>query len=742
MFLAAVMFVSLFPIMNDEDIKFGAPFTASAETDINYAQLLQLSLYFFDGNMCGGDVETRSEFAWRGNCHLQDRTVSVPSEFGGGTKDLSGGFHDAGDHVKFNLPIGFAGVTLAFAVHSYKAEFERANCLDHAQRILDHYAEYYRRCIIWNADGTTPRAFAYQVGDGGGGDDHGYWGPPENQTGSARGANRRAYFTDLTSNNPGTDQVAIAAAILASNYANFGNPDDLKAAQALFAWAKSGSQGRASRGASGFYSSSKHEDKMAVAGEWLNIATNSSSYGTGGTVPHSNWAYSWDNMWPLVGVMRKDWTAVAREFGSWANNPNSYQSWSGWGNARYNAAMQGIGLAHDNLRGSGSTYSTWAHGQMRFLLGANSQNNSYVLGYPSISDSTPSVPHTKMRIHHRAATGTTTYPWNASPSNPDPKNLLTGALIGGPGSNSSGFTNDYQNYEHTEVTCDYNGSLALAAAGHLRRNPTHQPVPMSQIPGNFRTLTTPKCSVCGNSPCTCPPPPCPTCGGPTPCSNPDCVPPEPCVDCKKIECECPKLGMFREGYKESCATCGVTKLGVKTTHVTQNTTTRVFTIAVRKAAKFKEDGTFITAKCENTNTWTTTGDTPVLCAVCNSNPCTCPVTPVCTVCNNNPCTCPTVCTVCNNNPCTCGTSSGSVSMVIDNMNWGHTVTKVEFTNNSGGAWTAKFRLPDGTELQDTGWNGTFSLSGNILTVSATGPNAGVHLKPTRELTAADFVEVS
>ncbi|MCL2577359.1 MAG: glycoside hydrolase family 9 protein [Defluviitaleaceae bacterium] len=462
-------------------------------TTVNYARLLQTALFFFDANMCGPDVNTRSHFLWRDNCHLQDANISIPSAMRGTsgrtTIDLTGGFHDAGDHVKFQLPINFAAVTLGWAVYEYRDEFVNVGSLDHAQRILDHFIEFIHRSVVWNADGTIA-SFAYQVGDGGGGNDHGFWGRPERQTGSVSGANRNARFTNLTSGNPGTDQVAIATAVLAQHYANFGDPEDLRVALALFNWARSSSthNGVATAGVGGFYDAQRWEDKLALAGEWLVIATGNTSHRNGrvGNIPHMNWAYSWDNVWPQVAVLRGDWNAVMQEFGDWRNQPNTYRIWSGWGNARYNAAMQGIALAHDNLRsGSHTTLSTWANGQMRFLLGANPLHNSYVLGYPSISASPPGTTHANMRIHHRAAhtpVSQTGHSWTRFQNNEAPANLLVGALIGGPGQSSGNtFTNNIQNYDHTEVTCDYNASLVLAAAGHLRRNPTHEPVTINTI---------------------------------------------------------------------------------------------------------------------------------------------------------------------------------------------------------------------------------------------------------------------
>ena len=96
------------------------------ETDKNFAKLLQYSLYFYDANMCGTDVTEESLLPWRGDCHIYDAKVpmqpisdltgtNMSASFmeankdildpdGDGFIDVSGGFHDAGDHVKFGMP--------------------------------------------------------------------------------------------------------------------------------------------------------------------------------------------------------------------------------------------------------------------------------------------------------------------------------------------------------------------------------------------------------------------------------------------------------------------------------------------------------------------------------------------------------------------------------------------------------------------------------------------------------------
>ena len=80
----------------------------AADNYDNYAKLLQYSLYFYDANMCG-DV-TGCGLSWRSNCHMSDQ--------------IKGGFHDAGDHVMFGQPQGYAASTLGWAYYEFGDAFD------------------------------------------------------------------------------------------------------------------------------------------------------------------------------------------------------------------------------------------------------------------------------------------------------------------------------------------------------------------------------------------------------------------------------------------------------------------------------------------------------------------------------------------------------------------------------------------------------------------------------------------
>ena len=115
---------------------------AKAEEKYNYAKALQLSMYFYDANKCGPGVHG-GELSWRGDCHIEDREIplkprdeqgygtNLSAEFisanketldpdGDGCVDLSGGFHDAGDHVNFGLPQSYSASTLGWGYYEFR----------------------------------------------------------------------------------------------------------------------------------------------------------------------------------------------------------------------------------------------------------------------------------------------------------------------------------------------------------------------------------------------------------------------------------------------------------------------------------------------------------------------------------------------------------------------------------------------------------------------------------------------
>ena len=419
------------------------------DVEYNYAKLLQESLYFYDANMCG-DLEGTCGLSWRGNCHTYDKNVTTTINGVTYKVDVSGGFHDAGDHVKFGLPQGYAATMLGMSYYQFPDAYTSTGQTAHLQAITDYFCDYFKRCTVYDSSGKVV-GFCYQVGDGN--TDHGVWRAPEGQT-----MNRPAYFA--TSSNPATDEVSVAIAALAMNYINFGNAADLKTAEDLFTFVKNNSKACATNGASGFYDSTSYGDDYALAASALYVATKNTSYNSiyneykdnSGNGVNQYWVLDWANTGALACMLQKDTSKLAGITNAGKNCSTIdgfFNCVSDWGSCRYNSASGFVGLVYDKLTNT-TTYDSWVVSQMNYMIGDNPNKRCYIVGYNENSSQYP---------HHRAASRST----DAKVTREDHYTLL-GALVGGPGKNAT-YKDDQNDYYCNEVALDYNAGLVSALAG-------------------------------------------------------------------------------------------------------------------------------------------------------------------------------------------------------------------------------------------------------------------------------------
>ena len=127
-----------------------APLTANAAGSDNYAKLLQYSLYFYDANMCGDDVQSKGAMSWRSNCHTSD--------------EVPGGYHDAGDHAMFGLPQGFTASTLGWSYYEFKDSYDATGQGQHLKDITVRFCDFFKRSVKMN--GNTVTSLLYQKGEG------------------------------------------------------------------------------------------------------------------------------------------------------------------------------------------------------------------------------------------------------------------------------------------------------------------------------------------------------------------------------------------------------------------------------------------------------------------------------------------------------------------------------------------------------------------------------------------------
>ncbi|MBQ5334326.1 MAG: glycoside hydrolase family 9 protein [Oscillospiraceae bacterium] len=484
------------------------------EPEVNFAKLLQYSLYFYDANMCGTDVTGKSLLPWRGNCHVYDAKIPLKpmedesgtnltaaeiSEYkdildpdGDGFVDVAGGYHDAGDHVKFGMPETYAASAVAWGYYEFREAYEAIGEAEHTETILRHFSDYFMKCSFRDKDGKVV-AFCHQVGNGD--IDHKYWQSPEIDA-----MERPAFFA--TKNRMATDVVSEAAASLAINYCIFRESDPdyadscLDYAKALYRFAAETGKAllKGEDGPSNYYESKKWEDDFCFAGGWLYLITKEHWYldqclKYDDYYAPPGYVFCWNDMWNgvsiIFGRIQDEYPEICEEtrvaigrgqyekLDFWemeAKALNEYISGSkytdagyffidNWGSARYNTAAQFTALVYDKYQKGKDCYdpdqpdyhfSEWALGQMEYLLGDNPLGRCYVVGYNEKSAKYP---------HHRAASGLT-----MADDTAEHKHVLWGALVGGPRKNDehSDTTNDWVD---NEVTIDYNAAFVGAAAG-------------------------------------------------------------------------------------------------------------------------------------------------------------------------------------------------------------------------------------------------------------------------------------
>lgn len=429
----------------------------------NYAEVLQKSLWFYDAQRAG-DLPEDFRVSWRGDSALGDGSdVSL---------DLTGGFFDAGDHVKFGFPMAFSLTLLSWGAVEYPAAYLETGQWPALLENLRWGADYFLKCHQRNPDGSTARFYG-QVGDGN--DDHAYWGTAETMTMA-----RPAFAIDAA--NPGTDLAAETAASLAAMALLFESSDATYAAELLthaealyaFADANRGKYSDAIEDADDFYPSSGFQDELVWGALWLYRATNNPEYLTKARDEYTTlvangtpagWTLSWDDKsygcFVLLAMLdgSSTYTSAAE---TWLDNwvtgngvsytPGGLARLDRWGCLRYAANTAFCSFVYaDRVNDPGGQYSSFARNQIHYALGQNPNGRSFVCGFGVNPPSNP---------HHRNSHGSTT---NSIANPTDNQHILYGALVGGPDAND-GYLDDRTDFIQNEVAMDYNAGFTGAIA--------------------------------------------------------------------------------------------------------------------------------------------------------------------------------------------------------------------------------------------------------------------------------------
>ena len=441
----------------------------------NYAEVLQKSMFFYETQRSGA-LPTDNRVNWRGDSGLEDGADQG--------LDLSGGWYDAGDHVKFGFPMAFSATMLAWSGLENQNAYTSAGQWDELKDNLKWVNDYFLKCHIKNTNGSTQRFYG-QVGNGNA--DHAWWGPAE-----VMPMARPSYYVDA--NNPGSDLTGETAAAMAAASMIFELEDPAYSAEllnnaiALYEFADNyrGKYSDAITDATSFYNSwSGYHDELVWGAIWLYKATGEISYLNKAQAYYDNlgteqsgekswhWTIAWDDKsygaYVLLAALT-DNTEYKEDAERWLDywsdgyngqqisySPGGQAHLDTWGSLRYSANTAFVALVYaqaieDSNPSKSIQYRDFAIGQINYMLGDNPNARSYVVGFGNNPPINP---------HHRTAHGS----WANSIQIPaDNRHILYGALVGGPSSANDQYQDSRSDYIANEVACDYNAGFTGAIA--------------------------------------------------------------------------------------------------------------------------------------------------------------------------------------------------------------------------------------------------------------------------------------
>ncbi|XP_013393921.1 uncharacterized protein LOC106161500 [Lingula anatina] len=433
----------------------GATTSLNTASVYDYDEVLRKSILFYESQR-SGKLPSTNRISWRGNSALGDR--------GKNREDLTGGWYDGGDHMKFGLPMAWSATTLLWGLVDYKAAYvnsgEYENMLNCVKWPLDYFLKTH----------TATNELYVQSGDISA--DHAFWGRPEDLN-----MYRPSYKVDVS--NPGSDVAGETAAALAAGSIAFKSKvaDSSKLlahAKELYNFGSSYLGKYTTDGhipANPLYTSSGYTDDLCVAAAWLYRATNEQKYLSDAKKWAANkmsWAWSWDDNTVacqlLLYILTNETTYkqdVETYMSSWLPGDSvpytpKGLAWRGEkGPLRYAANSAFLALRAADAGIQSDKYRTWAKYQIHYMLG--DAGRSYVVGF---GNNPPTHPH------HRAAS-CPLRPGPCGKSNkdtpsPNPQ-VLTGALVGGPGKNDD-YADVRTDAVKNAVRIDYNAGFQSAVA--------------------------------------------------------------------------------------------------------------------------------------------------------------------------------------------------------------------------------------------------------------------------------------
>ncbi|XP_071443162.1 uncharacterized protein [Hetaerina americana] len=447
-------------------------------SEYDYDKVLELSLLFYEAQR-SGKLPKDNRIPWRGDSALGDH--------GQRGEDLTGGYYDAGDFVKFGFTMASTTTLLSWGLLSYHDAYAASGQLGPAIKAIKWATDYFIKCHV------GPNEFYGQVGDFN--LDHKFWGRPEDLNMS-----RPTYKIDA--NHPGSDLAGETAAALAAASLAFRATADafdagainldgtnapamdartyadlcLKHSKQLYRFASQyrGLYHEAIKGAAQYYESTDYGDELTWAAAWLFKATNDTTYLDEAEHHYMKFRlkerpneFFYNKKVAGVQVLlaqltgRPEYVDAAQAFCDFSSDfqkrtPRGLIYIDKFGTLCHAANVAFVCLQAAELGISHGKYENFARQQIHYMLGDSGR--SFVVGF---GKNPPRQPH-------HAASSCPDRPsscgWEAfSRRGPNPQ-TLRGALVSGPDENDY-YEDQREEYVYNEVTLDYNAGFQSAVAG-------------------------------------------------------------------------------------------------------------------------------------------------------------------------------------------------------------------------------------------------------------------------------------
>ncbi len=470
----------------------------------NYAEALQKTILFYEaqrsGSLSTSSIPTR--FTWRGDAQLTDGQAQGI--------DLTGGWVDAGDNMKYGFTMAAATTMLAWGPIEYRSAFVNSGQLPWMLNQLRWVNDYFIKAhpsanVLWHQVGLTQS-------------DHDRWVPIEV---THLLTNRTALKLDASC--PGTEVAGETAAAMAASSMVF-RPTDPAYADTLLTHAEQlYNFGDTYRGDYDdcvinqdpqlpYPSYGGYSDELVWGAAWLYRAKEAKTAGSGaayltkaqtyyanlGKEPNTQlkkykWTQNWDDktyasyllmarLVPGDPQYQADterflnwWTIGGTEHGADGTKvsytPGGHARLDQWGSLRYAANTAFIAFQYSDWvtdPTKKARYHDFAEQQINYILGENPRNGSYIGGFGSNPPQHP---------HHRTAHGS----WAQQQAVPaEHRHILYGALAGSP-TTSDGFNDAIDDFVANEVALDYNAGL-VGALAKMYSQYGGSPIPDSSFP--------------------------------------------------------------------------------------------------------------------------------------------------------------------------------------------------------------------------------------------------------------------